>query len=275
MGGNSSKTMTTNLNENLTVISQQPFAFTLINLLKDKGVITTGITIPFIIGAYKIAKHDSIEVNLKFIQEVFADIVATAKDTKFFICTCNHINQHVITILTQEDTDVTGHYSTYQHIKNSDGVPVLYFEENFDIAYPSLDKISQFYWLKYEHILKEQVYSYRSTENKWIKFSDTELGCIISAFSSCEEAKEIIRPRISKNVARIYYFWCVLNILLLLRGLAYGDDFDRQIKRWFPFEGDLDCYDISEFILYCAIIPLVLRWIYKGWKKVECKYYKD
>ena len=55
----------------------------------------------------------------------------------------------------------------------------------------------------------------------------------------------------------------------------YGDDFDRQIKRWFPFEGDLDCYDISEFILYCAIIPLVLRWIYKGWKKVECKYYKD
>ena len=86
MGGNSSKTMTTNLNENLTVISQQPFAFTLINLLKDKGVITTGITIPFIIGAYKIAKHDSIEVNLKFIQEVFADIVATAKDTKFFIC---------------------------------------------------------------------------------------------------------------------------------------------------------------------------------------------
>ena len=59
--------MTTNLNENLTVISQQPFAFTLINLLKDKGVITTGITIPFIIGAYKIAKHDSIEVNLKFI----------------------------------------------------------------------------------------------------------------------------------------------------------------------------------------------------------------
>ena len=169
MGGNSSKTMTTNLNENLTVISQQPFAFTLINLLKDKGVITTGITIPFIIGAYKIAKHDSIEVNLKFIQEVFADIVATAKDTKFFICTCNHINQHVITILTQEDTDVTGHYSTYQHIKNSDGVPVLYFEENFDIAYPSLDKISQFYWLKYEHILKEQVYSYQSTENKWIK----------------------------------------------------------------------------------------------------------
>ena len=94
------------------MISQQPFAFTLINLLKDKGVITTGITIPFIIGAYKIAKHDSIEVNLKFIQEVFADIVATAKDTKFFICTCNHINQHVITILTQEDTDVTGHYST-------------------------------------------------------------------------------------------------------------------------------------------------------------------
>ena len=85
MGGNSSKTMTTNLNENLTVISQQPFAFTLINLLKDKGVITTGITIPFIIGAYKIAKHDSIEVNLKFIQEVFADIVATAKDTKFLV----------------------------------------------------------------------------------------------------------------------------------------------------------------------------------------------
>lgn len=81
MGGNSSKTMTTNLNENLTVISQQPFAFTLINLLKDKGVITTGITIPFIVGAYKIAKHDSIEVNLKFIQEVFADIVATAKNT--------------------------------------------------------------------------------------------------------------------------------------------------------------------------------------------------
>ena len=130
--------MTTNLNENLTVISQQPFAFTLINLLKDKGVITTGITIPFIIGAYKIAKHDSIEVNLKFIQEVFADIVATAKDTKFFICTCNHINQHVITILTQEDTDVTGHYSTYQHIKNSDGVPVLYFEENFDNVIQSI-----------------------------------------------------------------------------------------------------------------------------------------
>lgn len=69
------------------MISQQPFAFTLINLLKDKGVITTGITIPFIIGAYKIAKHDSIEVNLKFIQEVFADIVATAKDTKFLALT--------------------------------------------------------------------------------------------------------------------------------------------------------------------------------------------
>ena len=80
--------------------SQVPFIVNLINTLKDNQLISEGITIPFLIGAYKIQENDTTIPTLDYLKSTLQKIINSLGEYKLFIKTCSNINQYVISLLS-------------------------------------------------------------------------------------------------------------------------------------------------------------------------------
>ena len=109
--------------------SQVPFIVNLINTLKDNQLISEGITIPFLIGAYKIQENDTTIPTLDYLKSTLQKIINSLGEYKLFIKTCSNINQYVISIIGDKDIDIIGNDAPYPYIADSSGCKVLFFEE--------------------------------------------------------------------------------------------------------------------------------------------------
>ena len=69
--------------------SQVPFIVNLINTLKDNQLISEGITIPFLIGAYKIQENDTTIPTLDYLKSTLQKIINSLGEYKLFIKTCS------------------------------------------------------------------------------------------------------------------------------------------------------------------------------------------
>ena len=171
--------------------SQVPFIVNLINTLKDNQLISEGITIPFLIGAYKIQENDTTIPTLDYLKSTLQKIINSLGEYKLFIKTCSNINQYVISIIGDKDIDIIGNDAPYPYIADSSGCKVLFFEEYFDIQAPSIENVSVFFWGKYVNELLDEKYSY--AERAWRSFSDEELICIRR--SICSDANDSNLPQ--------------------------------------------------------------------------------
>lgn len=153
-----------------------PFIVSLINQLRNNELIKEGITIPFLIGAYKVQENDTTAPTLDYLKSTLQKVILSLGEYKLFIKTCSNINQYVISILGDKDIDITSNGSPYSYITDNSGCKVLFFEEYFDIQAPSIENISIFFWGKYSANLQVEKYSY--ADGIWRLFSNEELTSI-------------------------------------------------------------------------------------------------
>lgn len=249
--------------------NQTPFIINLINQLKNQELIKEGITIPFLIGAYKIQANDPSIPTLEYIKSVFEKVINSLGKYKLFIKTCSNINQYVISIIGDKDIDIIGNNAPYPYIADSSGCKVLFFEEYFDVQVPSIENISEFFWEKYKDEIQTTRYSY--VDGKWQLFSSEERLVI----------DQVLRPIVDKMhtlykekssmhnfIVRFYYFWLIANFVFFLLSLIEGRNLENQMDYLFPFNGDIGYYDITELLFYCAILPLIILGTYVSLNKL-------
>lgn len=148
-------------------------------LIKHKEVtdVTKAITIPYLAKAYKIHEQDNSPVTKAYIQKIFNDIIDNAQ-VQFFVSECTHVNNNkVLSILNKKDDADVNERNGYRLICNKAGIPVIYFETEFEIQSPTIENISQFFWEKYkDDCFIPCKYSYNN--GIWEDISDTELKII-------------------------------------------------------------------------------------------------
>lgn len=148
----------------------------LIKHTKDTGI-TKAITIPYLVKAYKIHERDYSPITKAYIQKIFNDIIDNAQ-VQFFVAECTDVNNHkVISILNKKDDIDVNEGNGYRLIRNKAGMPIIYFETEFEIQSPTIENISQFFWEKYkDDCFIPCKYSYNN--GRWGDISDTELNII-------------------------------------------------------------------------------------------------
>ena len=87
----------------------------------------------------------------------------------------------------------------------------------------------------------------------------------------------VIYRRIHKPIGKrtivaisVFFIWIMANVILLM-----GWKYDNNIERFYPFNrgytserfADIHTYDYSEFIVYVFIIPTILFFVYRRFKK--------
>jgi len=136
-------------------------------------------TIPYVIGAFKIYTDDSIPVTETFIKEFLSFVIDSDIECKYWIRTCANIDQLVISIIDEErDSDIIKGRN-YRSLKNSKGIPTIFFEDAFmsQIYNLTIDNVASELWSQY----KDSCFIPRkySRKNKtWEYYSDEEISFI-------------------------------------------------------------------------------------------------
>jgi len=156
---------------------EKSFACVLIQSLIKQDIIKEGITIPYLMGAYKIKNQDATPVTQDYIRTVFHNIIEHSEN-ELWIKSCTNVNNHkTISLIDKvKDKDIIDDCK-YKRIYNSFGKPILFFEEYFECSNPTEESISAFFWTKYkDECFVPLKYSY--TAGKWGDISEKEKDII-------------------------------------------------------------------------------------------------
>ena len=149
-------------------MEDKKFVIKLIESLKYNQIYNKGITIPYLLGAYKIKGRDESPITIEYIRQTFEQILLHS-DRQFFISSCTNVDNHyIISLMTGEDDDDIRDGVQYKHIDNMNGIPVIYFEEFFECPKLTLENVCNLFWEKYKDILLQKRYSY--TNIGWVEF---------------------------------------------------------------------------------------------------------
>lgn len=156
---------------------RKSFIYILLQSLKDKGIIKQALSIPYVVGAYKIKEKDDSPVTKEYVISVFDDIINS--DKHFLIYTCeNIVNDYVITDINEIDDEDVFKSTDYEYIGDSLGVGRLYFEKEFHVKKPTIRNIGLYFWSRYKTLFEQRTYSYDYNSEKWIKIPYNEVEII-------------------------------------------------------------------------------------------------
>lgn len=148
----------------------KPYWYRLINLFKSEGEITTGLTIPFIFGAYKVLEHPFSNID-----ELVDSVLNSELDKYPVIQKCNEINHHVIML---EDKKICNkEYIKDVKIKSEKCGNILFISSNTNLG----EEPKRVCWeltQQYEAPIKRGEFSWSKQGNIWRKFSEKEIELI-------------------------------------------------------------------------------------------------
>lgn len=151
------------------------FLISLIQELKEKKIIREGITLPYMLGSFKIKDKYNSTITKEYVCSVLNEILEYS-ETRFWIYTCSSIDQLVIKpIYVSVDVDIVEN-GAYRNICNKLGTPVLYFEEAFPIDIICVDNVADYILSTYKEQLIYEKYSFM--DNLWVPIPDGELAII-------------------------------------------------------------------------------------------------
>lgn len=154
------------------------FVERLIKVLIENDIIKEGITIPYLIQAYKIKDSDDTPISQEYIQYVFQDIIED-NSHPFWIRICSTIKQLSIKLASADEQSDFHSNNRYKYICNMQGNPIIYFEEYFDCSNPTIENISKLFWDKYKDTcFIPQKFSY--VYHKWVNIAPLEVDIIKS-----------------------------------------------------------------------------------------------
>lgn len=152
--------------------------YKLINGLLNSKVISSGITIPYLIGAYKL-KEDTQLDNETIFRNIFQDMINTEFEKIPKIMRCNDIGQLVIAL---EDKNFVAKYLKNEiQITNSIGEAKIVVTSNCNLTAKTLDELIAELIRQFEPIINQNLFSWNS--NQWQGFSQIEANRIKEIFS--------------------------------------------------------------------------------------------
>ncbi|MGQ2981852.1 hypothetical protein [Flavobacterium sp.] len=153
-------------------MNKNPLWYKLIKLLKQNGNITTGLTVPYIFGAYEL--HGQ---AFSSTEEMLNHILENPIDKYPVIQKCHVIQQHVLMVERKEICNKS--YLKDIHIENSKKENKLFISTNTDLG-KSFDKVSLNLSRTYLSPIERKHYSWDNKAKVWQKFSSLEIETIMS-----------------------------------------------------------------------------------------------
>lgn len=147
-----------------------PFWYKLLKLLRTNGTITTGLTVPYIFGAYQILGEPFLNIR-----EMIDDILESNLDKFPLIQKCPDIHQHVIMVEKKEICNK--YFSKFLRFENQKKDSKLFISNNTDIG-KTYDKVLSNLEMLYSTPIQEKCNSWNKTTEKWEKFSEKEIELI-------------------------------------------------------------------------------------------------
>ncbi|AYQ32042.1 hypothetical protein [Runella sp. SP2] len=149
-----------------------PIWYKLTKLLKGKRMINTGLTIPYIFGAYKLLGHP-----FDNIPELLDELRKHPIDKYPIIQKCGTINQHVIAV--EEKKIYHKDYLKDVKLRNSNNEIDLIVSSNTDLG-----KTEETVYKKLTQLYNEPIgvekFSWNNKEQKWMPFEKEEEDLILS-----------------------------------------------------------------------------------------------
>lgn len=153
-------------------MTTNPLWYKLIKLLKSNGTITTGLTVPYIFGAYEILGEPFFNIK-----EVVDYIFENSLDKFPLIQKCPDIQHHVIMLEKKEICN--RYFSKFIRFENKENGNKLFISNNTDLG-KTYDKVCLNLEMLYFMPIQQNCYSWNKTGNKWEKFSQKEIEIIKS-----------------------------------------------------------------------------------------------
>ena len=148
-------------------MKNNPFWYKLIKRLKKDNEITTGITIPYLFGAYKIIGNP-----FSHISDLIDEITLLPIDEYPVIQNCYQIKHHVI--MTEPKQFYNKKYSKGVKIKNHHTNNLLIISDNTNLG-KDLKSIITSLRLKYQIQIEKETYSWNKKLKIWQIFSEDEI----------------------------------------------------------------------------------------------------
>lgn len=148
-----------------------PYWYKLINHLKANGAITTGLTIPFIFGAY-----EALGCRFTTITQLIEHIYNSKTDKYPVIQKCPVIGQHVV--MTEKKEICNKSYKKDIRFENPNG-NILFISTNTDLG-KTLQKVCSNLTSNYVYPIERFEYSWNNMENNWKTFELDEIEMIKS-----------------------------------------------------------------------------------------------
>ncbi|MBE0391306.1 hypothetical protein [Flavobacterium sp. PL002] len=146
-----------------------PYWYKLIKVLKENKTISTGLTIPYIFGAYEILGQPFSDI-----EELINHILENPIDKYPLIQKCHVIEQDVLMV---ERKEYCNKYSKAIKFENNDRNNILFISPNTDLG-KTLDKLNSNLTSLYLNPIKREHYSWDNKAKEWKKFSDKEIEII-------------------------------------------------------------------------------------------------
>ena len=151
---------------------QKPYWYTLIKLLKANRTITTGLTIPYIFGAYEVLGQSVENINH------LINIILESTTDKFpVIQKCPVIGQHVIML---EDKEMCNkYYKKDVRFESSNKKNILFISTNTDLG-KTIDRVCWNLNVGYDSQIRNKDFSWNNKAKNWQKFDKEEIEMIKS-----------------------------------------------------------------------------------------------
>ncbi|WP_433811519.1 hypothetical protein [Flavobacterium johnsoniae] len=146
-----------------------PYWYKLIKVLKENRTITTGLTIPYIFGAYEILGKPFSNID-----ELINHILDNPLDKYPLIQKCHVIQQDVLMV---ERKEYCNKYLKAIKFENNERNNTLFISPNTDLG-KTIEKLQSSLTSLYLNPIKRKHYSWDNKEKIWKKFSDKEIEII-------------------------------------------------------------------------------------------------
>lgn len=142
--------------------STKPYWHKILSHYENKGYISNGLTLPYLIGSLQIIDNDANLCSIKEMIESFDDYGCT-------ILKCDNIGEYVIGTLDKETFDDR---ALYFNIGNR----IIVTDDSLNHI-KSVDELIIFFKDLYEYIIEDKGYS--KENNNWSNFNDVETAKIL------------------------------------------------------------------------------------------------
>lgn len=155
-----------------------PFSYKLIETLKNRKTISNGLTIPYLIGSYRL-------VNIKLtdgaesVLELLTELANSETTMKPVLQHCGDIGKYVIGL--QSKSFCLKYFSNELAFKNQTGEKTLYVTSNAaSFLGRNIDEIAKALYEKYKDSIVQRNYSWRGYKQVWEPFDTNEIEVIKS-----------------------------------------------------------------------------------------------